>query len=265
MTKEDALAKLESQLKEAEELKQKRRDSPEFKKWRRDTEVAIERIFGEDTRHLSDFRGVTYHLSVVFPENVPERRFQQAYVDGLARAQAVLKSFVDEIKEYGYSEKYVGVPGFTSLTLIERISSRFHLVARQLRSRHEERNTLEVEDEYDVQDLFHALLKLHFDDVRPEEYSPSYAGSSSRLDFLLKQESIVVEIKKTRKGLEAKDVGEQLIIDIQRYQNHPDCETLICFVYDPEGRIANPRGLENDLNRTSDGLDVIVYVKPTMG
>lgn len=54
------------------------------------------------------------------------------------------------------------------------------------------------------------------------------------------------------------------MVDIQRYQSHPDCETLICFVYDPEGRIGNPRGLENDLNQTSGDLRVIVYVKPMM-
>ena len=57
----------------------------------------------------------------------------------------------------------------------------------------------EIKDEYDVQDLLNALLRLNFDDVRPEEYTPSYAGSSTRVDFLLKKEKIVIEVKKTRK------------------------------------------------------------------
>jgi REase_DpnII-MboI len=52
-----------------------------------------------------------------------------------------------------------------------------------------------MKDEYDVQDSLHALLKLHFDDVRREEWTPSYAGSQSRMDFLLKREKIVVETK----------------------------------------------------------------------
>lgn len=43
-----------------------------------------------------------------------------------------------------------------------------------------------LEDEYDVQDLPHALLLLYFDDVRAEEWTPSYAGKSARMDFLLK-------------------------------------------------------------------------------
>jgi len=46
---------------------------------------------------------------------------------------------------------------------------------------------LEIRDEYDVQNLLHAILKLHFEDIRPEEWAPSYAASSKRMDFLLAQ------------------------------------------------------------------------------
>lgn len=83
------------------------------------------------------------------------------------------------------------------------------------------------------------------------------------MDFLLKQEKFVIEVKKTRKGLGARELGEQLIIDIQKYKNHPDCKSLICFVYDPEGRIANPRGVENDLKKDTEGLKVRVLITPT--
>ncbi|WP_394541950.1 PD-(D/E)XK nuclease domain-containing protein [Pantoea sp. SGAir0418] len=133
------------------------------------------------------------------------------------------------------------------LELIINVLERFPAFCRQLKKRHNERETIEVNDEYDVQDLVQALLTLHFDDVRPEEASPSYAGSSSRQDFLLKKEKIVIEVKKTRKALGAGKIGEELIIDMARYRAHPDCETLICFVYDPDGWINNPKGLIADL------------------
>jgi len=139
---------------------------------------------------------------------------------------------------------------------------RFHLVARQLQSRHQNRGTISIDDEYDVQDLLHALLRIFFDDVRPEEWTPSYAGKSSRMDFLLKKEKLVVEVKKTRKDLTDKEIGDQLIIDIKRYAEHPDCKNLLCFVYDPEGRIGNPTGLEDDLSRSENGLTVLVFVRP---
>jgi len=119
-----------------------------------------------------------------------------------------------------------------------------------------------VEDEYDAQDLLRALLSLRFDDVRAEEWTPSYAGRSARVDFLLKQEKIVIEVKKQREGLGVKEIGEQLIIDIARYKTHPDCRHLLCFVYDPEHHLVNPRGLENDLSSSGDAMNVTVVVAP---
>ena len=138
--------------------------------------------------------------------------------------------------------------------------NKFHMIVRQLRDRHDSRETLDVSDEYDVQDLLHSLLYIYCDDVRDEEWTPSYAGKSSRQDFLLKKEKIVIETKMTRKGLSAKEVSDQLIIDIDRYKSHPDCKNLICFVYDPEERINNPRGIENDLTKITDDLNVITII-----
>lgn len=157
----------------------------------------------------------------------------------------------------------IDINNTSPITLIDNLCRKFHVVASQLRVRRSNRPTLDVEDEYDVQDLLHALLRLHFEDVRPEEWTPSYAGGSARMDFLLKQEQIVIEAKKTRKGLGAKELGEQLIIDIEKYAQHPDCKSLVCFVYDPDARVANPRGVEADLNSGSDErIKIITFIKP---
>jgi len=88
-----------------------------------------------------------------------------------------------------------------------RVLERFPFVARQLQNRHgdsgvsEKRQRHEINDEYDAQDLLHALLRIDFDDIRPEEHTPSSGGSTARMDFLLKDETIVIETKKTRQGL----------------------------------------------------------------
>jgi hypothetical protein len=142
------------------------------------------------------------------------------------------------------------------------VCGRFHSVATQLRSRYDDRETLKVADEYDVQDLMHALLRIFFDDIRPEEWTPSYAGQSARMDFLLKAEKIAIETKKTRKGLGVRETGAQLILDIEHYKKHPECEHLVCFIYDPDNKIANPRGLESDLTREEGQFSVTVFVVP---
>lgn len=113
-----------------------------------------------------------------------------------------------------------------------------------------------------MQYLLQSLLDVHFDDVRPEDSGPSHAGGNSRVDFILEEEKIAVEAKMTRAGLKDKDVGEQLVVDIARYSKHPSCKTLVCFVYDPDHLLKNPDGLERDLTKKHDGLDVHVIVRP---
>jgi len=215
------------------------------------------------------------------------------FVDGHARANTLAGFFNSSIATYTGSPSYRGVEnvrGVANAALtrakrsptvlksaapmnvqsganrpieeLYRLGERFHLVARQLRDRHDSRPTLDVNDEYDVQDLFHALLRLTFDDVRPEEWSPSYAGGASRMDFFLPEIETVVEVKKTRPSLSARELGEQLIVDIAKYRKHPGCRTLFCFVYDLDGRINNPRGIENDLNASSEDLTVRVLISP---
>ena len=150
------------------------------------------------------------------------------------------------------------IPAFLQ---IDKLLARFHLVAQQLKKRHSHRDSLWINDEYDVQDLLHALLRIDFDDIRPEEWTPSYAGGSARMDFLLKKEQVVIEVKKTRDRLGDKEVGEQLIIDIAKYKGHPNCRTLVCFVYDPDQHISNPAGLKHDLSAlAAEGLSVVVHI-----
>ena len=183
--------------------------------------------------------------------------YEKHYYSNAYEAINALDALIQSIdKGYIKIQEYDDEPAEIKLS---RIFNRFHKVARQLRNRHQERTTLNIEDEYDVQDLIHSLLYLYFDDIRAEEWTPSYAGKSSRMDFLLKNEKIVIEIKKSRKSLTEKELGDQLIVDVERYQSHPDCEKLICFVYDPEAWVGNPQGLINDLNKRHEGfLNVII-------
>lgn len=119
-------------------------------------------------------------------------------------------------------------------------------------------------NEYDVQDLLHAMLRPWISDIRPEEFTPSYAGSSTRMDFLLPDYALVIEIKIIRDRAHAKKVGDELIIDIEHYHRHPKCKKLWCVVYDPGHLITNASGLKSDLKGrrlSKDGeVNVTVFV-----
>ncbi len=261
MNKEDAIEHLSRQKTELDRVRGFARFSPEFKKWNRDTQIVITKIFGEDTRHIKDFLNIKFSPQIA-SRKITDQIVENTYRRGIDESYAILNSLIQEIDNYGIEDKKDYFLNNSWIMNIRNICDRFHNVSRQLRSRHANRNTLNIEDEYDVQDLFHALLQIHFDDIRPEEWTPSSAGSSSRVDFLLKSEEAVIEIKKTRNGLGSKELSAQLIVDIHRYKVHPNCKHLICFVYDPEGRIANPRGLETDLNKEDGEMTVEVIIRP---
>lgn len=152
-----------------------------------------------------------------------------------------------------------GAPGEQALVWL---CHQFHTFATQIAKRRSGRAPYLIEDEYDLQDSMHALLRMHFADVRPEEPSPSEAGAASRMDFLLKRERTVLELKRSRESMTARQIGEQLLVDIHRYSAHPDCDHLVCFVYDPEGRIANAHGVASDLMRAERRLRVTVLILP---
>jgi len=263
MDKTKSVQIIERQIERINEIRNKDSGSPEFAKWHRDTEVAIENIFVDSSRHKDDFNNIGYSV-MVWSDSTPESAFEKAFQRGLDEATSILNSFIDEINEYWGEEvvaEAVAIDG--SVDQIQVLCDRFHLVARQISTRHDNRSTIEINDEYDVQDLFHSLLRLFYEDIRDEEWAPSYAGGASRMDFLLPEEETVIEIKKTRDGLKEKQLGEQLIVDIEKYQSHPQCKKLVCFVYDPEEKIKNPRGIERDLNRSGDTLEVVVMIRPS--
>jgi hypothetical protein len=139
---------------------------------------------------------------------------------------------------------------------------RFQLFLDRLQARQRQRPGYSVKDEYDVQDLLHAILKLHFEDVRPEEWTPSYAGNSSRMDFLLPRERTIIEAKMTRSGLGQKEVANELIIDVARYAKAPYVDNLVCFIYDPARLCTNPSALEDDLAHSGGHLKVTAVVCP---
>lgn len=115
---------------------------------------------------------------------------------------------------------------------------------------------LSFSSEYDVQDLLHSMLRPWISDIRPEEFTPSYAGSSTRMDFLLPDHSLVIELKFVRDRAHGKRVGDELIVDIEHYRRHPACNNLWCVIYDPDHLLMNADGLCTDLEgvrKTKDG------------
>lgn len=257
MDKQLALESLKKQLDCIDELYLKGLFSSDFKIWQVSSTMALESLFGSDSPFVRSFKDIKYlpdQKNLRVPEVVKKKTFES----GLKQAKETILACFKFLNnhEYTLDSKH------DDIQFIKDLCSRFHLIAKKTCTQYRGRKLIAITDEYDVQHLFHALLLLRFDDIRPEDVTSSYAGATSRVDFLLKQEKIVIEVKKTRPSLKDKEIGEQLIIDMKRYSNNPDCETLICFVYDPEQLISNPHGLEKDLSGKHDALEVEVIITP---
>jgi REase_DpnII-MboI len=174
----------------------------------------------------------------------------------------LLRRFLSGTLETKGAGPYVQFAGgsIDSVQIALALGERFRYVERQLLRRHEGRDTLKIADEYDAQDLYHALLRIFFTDVRPEEWTPSYAGSSMRIDFVLPEHGLAIELKRARKSMTKKTLGAELTVDVENYGKHPDVRHLVCLVFDHEGIIENPRGLERDLSRVHEGLAVTARI-----
>ena len=97
VNKSKSIEQLQELLDDVPALKQDGHDSHEFKKWRRNTKVAIAHIFGENSSHVSEFNRVSYLPSVIFGRGTD---YHGPYVRGLDSATALLESMIEEIREY---------------------------------------------------------------------------------------------------------------------------------------------------------------------
>jgi hypothetical protein len=140
-------------------------------------------------------------------------------------------------------------------TVLNELSSAFRRLPDFLQVLRDSANpnvaTPTLSSEKDLQVLVHALLKVLYSDVRPEDYVPQFAGGRSRTDFLIRDVGVLIETKMTREGLDDRKVGEELLVDWGRYGRHPDCRAIFAIVYDPDRRLKNATAIETDLSRDS--------------
>jgi hypothetical protein len=108
----------------------------------------------------------------------------------------------------------------------------------------------------------YALLKLEFEEVGSEEWTPPYTGGAPRTTLFVNRDQIAVVGKKTRSGLTTKELADQVAADSAYYRAQDKCATLFCFIYDPEGRIGSPKRLETNLTSVSEHCTVEVLVAP---
>jgi hypothetical protein len=218
ISKEKALQLFDEQIAKAEE---KRRSATHENRYDDFYQLAVDggehlisNLFGKDEaeKYRRDVHGIA------FGDSRNRALDMEIYDDHLGRCITQLQLYRRQIEILWPNDSNTGCePQQNTVATLERLARRLPEVIHQLRQRHDNRDTLIVKDEYDLQDLIHSLLPIFFEDVRPEEGTPGLAGVNARMDFLLYNERTVVELKKTRSGLRNKELKEQLSTDIHHY------------------------------------------------
>jgi hypothetical protein len=157
----------------------------------------------------SDRPSTTYNFALdkdeyYIPDLATINRTRKTNKEREQNAIKKLRTFLDTLIQQFNSSELISNNTEDVLTILERIFSHFHRIYLQLQNRYSNRPTIQINDEYDVQNLLHSLLHLYFADIRSEVTLPQFAGKNSRIDFVLKQEKIMIEIKKTNQKLKDK-------------------------------------------------------------
>jgi hypothetical protein len=133
-------------------------------------------------------------------------------------------------------------------------------IAKPLVDRRKGRPGITVRDEYDLQDLVECVLWTLCDDVRAEERTPSSAGSSSVMDFLLLASTVALEVKVATKTHGEKELKAELLVDRNDYRTHPSVRRIVAVVFDLASAMRNPRGFETDLTGRWEGIEMVTVV-----
>lgn len=174
-----------------------------------------------------------------------------------------IKSYEQKLKLHNIEKHKVIDP----ILLIEQLLTSFPDCVQYLQERGHCRPSFLIENEYDVQDLLYVMLKPHFPDLKREEYTQQdTSGSAKRVDFVIGQLGILLEVKHIKGKMQAKKVFDEVKIDIESYYAHPQCSTLVFFIYDPQREIvdaqAKMRGMRGERKIYGKGIQVKVIIQP---
>jgi hypothetical protein len=146
--------------------------------------------------------------------------------------------------------------------ILEFVCTRFHVFVKNLTRPYMERENLKIEDEFDFQHLLFAQLKVFFNDMKREEPTPVYAGSSSRMFIEYNEKKYIFEARMVDKDLEAKKIKSTIGNIIKNNLNNESMQDLFCFIYDPECKIGNSNKTEEKYNREDPDCKIKVLIYP---
>jgi REase_DpnII-MboI len=119
------------------------------------------------------------------------------------------------------------------VALIEQLCKRIGKSARILSNRQrKDKSSYSIEDEYDVQDLLHAILRAFLKYSVQEDPLQKVAGTrSSRADISIEELGIIIELKFVRSPDDQKKIFDEFSKDLVLYSAWQPLKTLFFVIY----------------------------------
>lgn len=129
--------------------------------------------------------------------------------------------------------------------LVGNICKRIHYTAKILAHRQRKgKNSYHIEDEYDVQDLLHAVLRAYLKYSVQEDPLQKVAGiRSSRADISIEELGILIEVKYVRGPDDQKQIFQDFSQDLVLYAAWQPLKLLLFVIYN-SGDLRDPEALE---------------------
>lgn len=143
-------------------------------------------------------------------------------------------------------------PSEPDVDLVERVCRRLPQAARILANRSRKgKVAYELVDEYDVQDLLHAMLRAYLKYSVQEDPLPKVASAKAgRADISVEELGVLIEVKYVHGPEDQKRLFEEYSQDLVLYARWPHLKTLIYFIYN-SADLRDPEALEK-LSTTQD-------------
>lgn len=131
------------------------------------------------------------------------------------------------------------------LALVERVCTRIGYAARILCNRPRKgKKSYAISDEYDVQDLLHAVLRAHLKySVQEDPLAKVAAARSGRIDISVEDLGILIEVKYVRSPKDQKAIFDDFSRDLVLYAAWKPLKTLLYVIYNSSD-LADPEALQ---------------------
>jgi hypothetical protein len=130
------------------------------------------------------------------------------------------------------------------VSLVLRLCERLHAAARILAKRRQGKDPFEITDEYDAQDLLHAVLRAYLKyTVHEEPLGKVGGGHSGRADIAIEELGAVVELKYVHGPDDQRRVVDEFSNDLLLYTKWPHLKHFIYLVYNSQD-LRDPEALD---------------------